>query len=47
MDWPQILALYELLKRLSPSPMVTLNHAILTAMVQTSKDLDLLRSLGV
>src|SRR5205807_5414759 len=25
-DWPQILALYELLKRVAPSPMVTLNH---------------------
>ncbi|MGB7760671.1 MAG: hypothetical protein WBL61_12635 [Bryobacteraceae bacterium] len=24
-DWPQILALYELLKRVSPSPMATLN----------------------
>ena len=32
-DWPQILALYELLNRVSPSPMVTLNHAIAAAMV--------------
>jgi RNA polymerase sigma factor (sigma-70 family) len=32
-DWPQILALYELLKRVSPGPMVTLNHAIAAAMV--------------
>jgi len=32
-DWPQILALYELLRRVSPGPMVTLNHAIATAMV--------------
>jgi predicted RNA polymerase sigma factor len=32
-DWPQILALYELLKRMSDNPMVTLNHAIATAMV--------------
>ncbi len=32
-DWPQILALYELLQRVSPSPMVTLNHAIAVAMV--------------
>jgi RNA polymerase sigma factor (sigma-70 family) len=32
-DWPQILALYELLRRISPGPMVTLNHAIATAMV--------------
>ena len=27
-DWPQILALYELLKRMSDNPMVMLNHAI-------------------
>ncbi|MBV9034634.1 MAG: RNA polymerase sigma factor [Acidobacteriaceae bacterium] len=32
-DWPQILALYELLKRMSDNPMVILNHAIATAMV--------------
>jgi RNA polymerase sigma factor (sigma-70 family) len=32
-DWPQILALYELLKRVAPSPMVTLNHAVAVAMV--------------
>jgi len=32
-DWPQILALYELLRTLAPSPMVTLNHAIAVAMV--------------
>lgn len=33
-DWPQILALYELLKRMSDNPMVALNHAIATAMVR-------------
>ena len=33
-DWPQILALYGLLKRMSNNPMVALNHAIATAMVQ-------------
>ncbi len=33
-DWPQILALYGLLKRMSDNPMVALNHAIATAMVQ-------------
>lgn len=33
-DWPQILALYGLLKRISDNPMVTLNHAIASAMVQ-------------
>jgi RNA polymerase sigma factor (sigma-70 family) len=32
-DWPQILALYGLLQRMSDNPMVTLNHAIATAMV--------------
>jgi RNA polymerase sigma factor (sigma-70 family) len=33
-DWPQILALYELLRRMSDNPMVTLNHAIAVAMVR-------------
>jgi len=33
-DWPQILALYEVLRGLSDNPMVELNHAIATAMVQ-------------
>jgi predicted RNA polymerase sigma factor len=33
-DWPQILALYEMLRSVAPSPMVTLNHAIAVAMVQ-------------
>lgn len=32
-DWPQILTLYQLLKRVDPSPMVMLNHAIAVAMV--------------
>jgi RNA polymerase sigma factor (sigma-70 family) len=32
-DWPQILALYGLLKRMSDNPMVTLNHASAVAMV--------------
>jgi RNA polymerase sigma factor (sigma-70 family) len=32
-DWPQIMALYGLLKRISDNPMVTLNHAIAAAMV--------------
>ena len=45
-DWPQILALYELLKRVSPSPMVTLNHAIAAAMVHgPAKGLELLKAL--
>lgn len=33
-DWPQILALYRLLERISPNPMVTLNRAVALAMVQ-------------
>jgi RNA polymerase sigma factor (sigma-70 family) len=33
-DWPQILALYGLLERMSDNPMVTLNRAIAAAMVQ-------------
>jgi predicted RNA polymerase sigma factor len=32
-DWPQILALYGVLQRMSDNPMVALNHAIATAMV--------------
>ena len=32
-DWPQILALYGMLKRMTGNPMVALNHAIATAMV--------------
>ncbi|MFZ0732746.1 MAG: sigma-70 family RNA polymerase sigma factor [Candidatus Sulfotelmatobacter sp.] len=45
-DWPQILALYELLKRVSPGPMVMLNHAIAAAMVHgPSKGLELLKPL--
>lgn len=45
-DWPQILALYELLKQVAPSPMVTLNHAIAAAMVYgPAKGLELLRAL--
>jgi RNA polymerase sigma factor (sigma-70 family) len=32
-DWPQILALYSVLKRMSDNPMVMLNHAVAAAMV--------------
>ncbi len=32
-DWAQILALYEVLKRVSPSPIVALNHAVAASMV--------------
>ena len=45
-DWPQIMALYELLKRMSENPMVALNHAIAVAMVHgPSKGLELLGAL--
>ncbi|MBA2552374.1 MAG: sigma-70 family RNA polymerase sigma factor [Geodermatophilaceae bacterium] len=33
-DWPQIIALYELLKRMSDNPVVTLNHAVAVAMAR-------------
>ena len=32
-DWPQILGLYDLLDRIAPSPLVTLNRAVALAMV--------------
>jgi RNA polymerase sigma factor (sigma-70 family) len=47
-DWPQILALYEVLKRMSDNPMVMLNHAIATAMVHgPAAGLELLDALEV
>jgi predicted RNA polymerase sigma factor len=33
-DWPQIVALYRLLSRIAPSPMVTLNEAAAVALVR-------------
>ena len=45
-DWPQILALYQLLERLSPSPIVTLNRAVAVAMARGPQaGLDLLATL--
>jgi predicted RNA polymerase sigma factor len=45
-DWRQILALYELLGRVAPGPMVTLNHAVALAMVRGPQaGLELLASL--
>jgi RNA polymerase sigma factor (sigma-70 family) len=45
-DWPQIVALYDLLQRMSDNPMVSLNRAIAVAMVQgPSAGLDLLKPL--
>jgi RNA polymerase sigma factor (sigma-70 family) len=45
-DWPQILALYDLLKRMSDNPMVALSRAIAVAMVHgPDKGLELLNDL--
>src|SRR4029077_12891985 len=45
-DWPQILALYDLLKRMSDNPMVMLNHAVAAAMVHgPSAGIELLNAL--
>ena len=45
-DWPQILALYDLLNRMSDNPMVALNRAIAVAMVHgATKGLELLDAL--
>ncbi|WP_207929352.1 DUF6596 domain-containing protein [Actinomadura sp. 6K520] len=33
-DWPQLVALYELLERLDPGPVVRLNHAVAVAMAR-------------
>src|SRR3954471_23609979 len=45
-DWPQILALYGLLERMSDNPMVTLNRAIAAAMVHgPARGLELLAPL--
>ena len=45
-DWRQILALYGVLERIAPGPMVTLNRAVALAMVDgPAAGLDLLRTL--
>jgi RNA polymerase sigma factor (sigma-70 family) len=45
-DWPQILALYEVLKRMTDNPMVRLNQAVAAAMVHgPAKGLELLDEL--
>jgi RNA polymerase sigma factor (sigma-70 family) len=36
-DWPQIVALYELLLRMSPNPVISLNHAVAVAMARGPK----------
>ncbi|WP_321471831.1 sigma-70 family RNA polymerase sigma factor [uncultured Paludibaculum sp.] len=46
-DWPQILALYDLLRRMSDNPMVELNYAVANAMVHgPAKGLELLETLA-
>jgi RNA polymerase sigma factor (sigma-70 family) len=43
-DWPQILALYDVLEQVAPSPVVTLNRAVAVAMVDGPRaGLDALR----
>jgi RNA polymerase sigma factor (sigma-70 family) len=45
-DWPQIMALYELLLRISDNPVVALNHTVAVAMVRGPRPgLDRLREL--
>ena len=45
-DWPQIVALYELLMRMSDNPVVALNHVVAVAMAQgPARGLDLLGTL--
>ena len=47
-DWPQIMALYELLMRTSDNPVVALNHAVAVAMVRGPQaGLDLIGKLEV
>jgi RNA polymerase sigma factor (sigma-70 family) len=46
-DWPQVLALYDLLERVAPSPVVTLNRAVAVAMVDgPDAGLELVDTLG-
>jgi len=46
-DWPQIVALYELLMQLSDNPVVRLNHAVAVAMARGPREgLELLAGLG-
>jgi RNA polymerase sigma-70 factor (ECF subfamily) len=42
-DWPQIAGLYEVLRRISPSPVIELNHAAAVSMVDgPARALDLI-----
>jgi predicted RNA polymerase sigma factor len=45
-DWPQILALYDVLERIAPSPVVALNRAVAVGMVRGPRaGLEILESL--
>ena len=45
-DWPQIAGLYEVLLRISPSPVIELNHAAVVSMVDgPARALDLIDAL--
>jgi RNA polymerase sigma-70 factor, ECF subfamily len=45
-DWPQIAGLYEVLRRISPSPVIELNHAAAVSMVDgPARALDLIDAL--
>jgi RNA polymerase sigma factor (sigma-70 family) len=45
-DWAQIVALYRVLERLSPNPVITLNHAVAVAMARGPRaGLDMLETL--
>jgi RNA polymerase sigma-70 factor (ECF subfamily) len=46
-DWPQIVALYDALLRIQPSPVVALNRAVAVAMAQgPERGLDLIEEIG-
>jgi RNA polymerase sigma-70 factor, ECF subfamily len=46
-DWPQIAALYEVLMRIQPSPVIELNHAVAVSMVDgPERALQLVDSIG-
>jgi len=46
-DWPQIAALYEVLMRIHPSPVIELNHAVAVSMVDgPERALRLVESIG-
>ena len=36
-DWPQIVQLYDVLERLQPSPIVSLNRAVAVAMIEAPR----------